>query len=144
MLAVPLVAASQASAGFESKLVCDKKIESGGISRYHPDDPDGGGWSMAACKAGKCEKYSLTEPTAAHKTLPFHTMVKLVFENGKSVIVRINDRGPYWKGRILDLNEVAAEKVGLTKKKGVGRGTLYKCRREVDIPLPEKKSPSGP
>ena len=51
--------------------------------------------------------------TAAHKTLPFGTRVKVTnVHNGRSVIVRINDRGPYIKGRIIDLTPAGARAIG--------------------------------
>jgi rare lipoprotein A len=54
--------------------------------------------------------------TAAHRTLPFGTRVLVTnLKNGKSVIVRINDRGPFTKGRVIDLSLGAAKVVGLTK-----------------------------
>jgi rare lipoprotein A len=54
--------------------------------------------------------------TAAHRTLKFGTRVKVVnLRNGKSVIVRINDRGPFIRGRVIDLAYGAAKVVGLTK-----------------------------
>ena len=60
------------------------------------------------------EKYNMNGKTAAHKTLPFNTRVKVTnLENGKSVIVRINDRGPYKKRRIIDLSVGAAKEIGL-------------------------------
>ncbi len=53
--------------------------------------------------------------TAAHRTLPFGTRVLVTnLRNGKSVIVRINDRGPFTRGRVIDLSFGAAEVVGLT------------------------------
>ena len=59
--------------------------------------------------------------TAAHRTLKFGTRVKVVnLRNGKSVIVRINDRGPFIRGRIIDLAYGAAKVVGLHKS-GVAR-----------------------
>jgi rare lipoprotein A len=62
------------------------------------------------------EIYRATDVTAAHKTLPFNTMVRVTnLKNGKSVIVRINNRGPYIKGRILDLSLVAAQRIDMTK-----------------------------
>lgn len=62
------------------------------------------------------EIYRAGDVTAAHKTLPFNTMVRVTnLKNNKSVIVRINNRGPYVKGRILDLSLVAAQKVGMTQ-----------------------------
>lgn len=52
--------------------------------------------------------------TAAHKTLPFGTKVKVTNKTtGKSVVVRINDRGPFIKGRIIDLSKGAAGKIGM-------------------------------
>ena len=57
--------------------------------------------------------------TAAHKTLPFGTKVKVTnLKNNKSVVVTINDRGPYIKGRIIDLSLAAAEIIDM-KKAGV-------------------------
>lgn len=53
--------------------------------------------------------------TAAHKTLPFGTKVRVTNRNnGRSVVVTINDRGPYIKGRIIDLSKAAAQQVGMT------------------------------
>lgn len=52
--------------------------------------------------------------TAAHKTLPFGTKVLVTNKrNGKSVVVTINDRGPFIKGRIIDLSKAAAAKIGM-------------------------------
>lgn len=63
------------------------------------------------------ERYNQKAMTAAHKTLPLPTLVKVDnLENGKSVIVRVNDRGPYSKGRIIDLTEVAARRLGMIDK----------------------------
>ncbi len=51
--------------------------------------------------------------TAAHRSLPFGTKIKVVNRaNGRSVVVRINDRGPFIKGRVLDLSRAAAEVLG--------------------------------
>ena len=57
------------------------------------------------------------ELTAAHRTLPFGTRLKVTNKrNGKSVIVRINDRGPFIKGRVIDLSKAAAKKLGFIDK----------------------------
>ncbi len=54
--------------------------------------------------------------TAAHKSLPFGTKLKVTNKNnGKSVVVRINDRGPFIKGRIIDLSKAAAGKIGMIR-----------------------------
>ena len=54
--------------------------------------------------------------TAAHRTLPFGTRVRVTnIRNGRSVIVRINDRGPYGRGRIIDVSHTAARELGMIR-----------------------------
>lgn len=68
-------------------------------------------------KTASGETYRHAKLTAAHRTLPFGTQLKVTnLENGKSVIVRVNDRGPFVKGRIIDLSKSAAIKIGLIQK----------------------------
>jgi rare lipoprotein A len=62
-------------------------------------------------KTASGEIFNQNDMTAAHKTLPFGTIVKVSY-NGKSVKVRINDRGPFIKGRTIDLSKAAAQKIG--------------------------------
>lgn len=63
------------------------------------------------------EKYWHSKHTAAHKTLPFNTQVKVTnLSNNKSVIVRINDRGPFVKDRIIDLSKSAAKQLDFIKE----------------------------
>ena len=60
------------------------------------------------------EKYDPDKLTAAHPSLPFGTRVRVTnLKNGRSVVVRINDRGPYRPGRIIDLSARAAREIGL-------------------------------
>ena len=60
------------------------------------------------------EPYDMDELTAAHRTLPFGTRVRVTnLENGRRVVVRINDRGPFRKGRILDVSYAAARRLGM-------------------------------
>ncbi len=60
------------------------------------------------------ERFNKHELTAAHRTLKMGTRVKVTRKkNGRTVIVRINDRGPYSKGRIIDLSEAAARKLDM-------------------------------
>lgn len=60
------------------------------------------------------EPYDKKAMTAAHPSLPFGTRVKVTnLDNGKSVVVRINDRGPHTKKRIIDVSGAAAEKLGM-------------------------------
>jgi rare lipoprotein A (peptidoglycan hydrolase) len=68
------------------------------------------------------EIFSQYRLTAASRTLPMNSMVKVTnLDNGKSVVVRINDRGPYVGNRAIDLSRAAARKIGLTHK---GTGTV--------------------
>jgi rare lipoprotein A len=63
------------------------------------------------------EKFDATQFTAAHRTLPFGTMVEVrSVATGQSVMVRINDRGPSRRSRILDLSEAAASELGMISK----------------------------
>lgn len=58
------------------------------------------------------EKFNMNAYTAAHRTLPFGTKVRVTnLANNKSVVVRINDRGPFVAGRIIDLSYAAAKKI---------------------------------
>jgi rare lipoprotein A len=67
-------------------------------------------------KTASGERYNKKAMTAAHRKLPFNTVVKVTStRTGKSVVVRINDRGPFAKGRIIDLSRAAAEQVGMIK-----------------------------
>lgn len=60
------------------------------------------------------ERFNMYDMTAAHKTLPFGTMVKVTnLNNGKTVTVKINDRGPFAPGRIIDLSSTAAAQVDM-------------------------------
>lgn len=60
------------------------------------------------------ERFNMRAMTAAHKTLPFGTKVRVTNpRNGRAVVVRINDRGPFIRGRTIDLSRSAAEKIGM-------------------------------
>lgn len=62
------------------------------------------------------EKFNMGALTAAHKSMPFGTKLRVTNKrNGKSVVVRINDRGPFIKGRMLDLSKAAATQIGMIK-----------------------------
>lgn len=65
-------------------------------------------------KTASGQKFNMHAMTAAHKTLPFNTKVKVKnLKNGKEVIVTIIDRGPFTKGRIIDVSYAAAKKLGI-------------------------------
>jgi rare lipoprotein A len=78
------------------------------------------------------EAYDPRALTAAHRTLPFGTTVDVARPDGRHVTVRINDRGPHRRGRVIDVSRAAAEQIGLVTD-GVGAVSL----RVVSLP-PEK------
>ena len=90
-------------------------------------------------KTANGEIYRAKDITAAHKTLPFNTMARVTnLKNGKSVIVRINNRGPYIKGRIIDLSLVAAQQIEMTKA-GVVPVRVEVLRRIEVLPKPNRQ-----
>ncbi|QIB35870.1 septal ring lytic transglycosylase RlpA family protein [Ancylobacter pratisalsi] len=67
------------------------------------------------------ERHSAKAMTAAHRSLPFGTKVRVTnVSNGRSVVLRINDRGPFVRGRIIDVSTSAAEILGF-RKRGVAK-----------------------
>ncbi len=71
-------------------------------------------WYGEAQMTASGERFDPRGMTAAHRTLPLGTRVRVTnTRNGRSVIVRINDRGPYGKGRIIDLSEAAAKQLDM-------------------------------
>lgn len=94
---------------------------------YMNGNPHGGGgashqtgkasWYGAAFQGkptASGEAFNMNALTAAHRDLPFGTQVRVTNQNnGRSVVVRINDRGPFVAGRIIDLSRAAAERIGM-------------------------------
>ncbi len=92
------------------------------------------------------ERFSKHKLTAAHPTLAFGTMVKVTnLDNGKSVTVRINDRGPSTKKRIIDVSYAAAKKLGMVAT-GTAQVRIEALKEEVDpaIPASEPESEDTP
>ena len=72
------------------------------------------GQEFAGHRTASGETFNPNALTAAHRTLPFGTRVRVTnSRNGRSVIVRINDRGPFVKGRAIDLSSAAAQAIGM-------------------------------
>ncbi|HMB94243.1 MAG TPA: septal ring lytic transglycosylase RlpA family protein, partial [Rhodothermales bacterium] len=87
--------------------------------------------SLAGNFTASGERYDPQDLTAAHRTLPFGTRLRITnMRNGKSVVVRINDRGPFVKGRGIDLSRAAAELLGIVRR-GIARVTI----QELDTSL---------
>jgi rare lipoprotein A len=71
-------------------------------------------WYALHSMTANGERMNPSAMTAAHKSLPFGTRIKVVNKaNGKSVVVRINDRGPFIRGRVVDLSKAAARSIGM-------------------------------
>jgi rare lipoprotein A len=82
-------------------------LESNGKASYYHDDFNG-------LQTSNGDRYKSTDFTAAHRTFPFNTFLLVTNKkNNKSVVVRVNDRGPFIKSRIIDLSHSAALKVGM-------------------------------
>lgn len=78
-----------------------------GIASYYADKFNGR-------RTANGERFSNSAMTAAHKTLPFGTLVEVTnMRNGRSVVVRVNDRGPYVHARVVDLSKAAARQLGM-------------------------------
>lgn len=88
---------------------CSPKITRTGIASYYAD-------TFQGRPTASGEKYRKGKRTAASRTLPFGTKVKVTnLKNGKTVKVRINDRGPFVKGRMIDLSKKAARRLHMLK-----------------------------
>jgi rare lipoprotein A len=89
----------------------------GGVASYY-------GAELAGHRTASGERFNPGLLTAAHRTLPLGSHVRVTNPaNGKSVVVRINDRGPFHGGRVIDLSKSAAKEIGLVRR-GSGRVEL--------------------
>ena len=87
----------------------------GGVASYY-------GAKFHGRRTASGERFDMNALTAAHKRLPFGSKVRVTNpSNGKSVVVRINDRGPYAHGRTIDLSKAAAQQIGIVSR---GHGSV--------------------
>ena len=85
----------------------DAKTASHGVASYYTE----------GTKTASGEKFNTLEMTAAHPTLPFGTKLRVTnVDSGRSVTVRVNDRGPYVQGRVVDVSYSAADALGMVGK----------------------------
>ncbi len=116
LISIPPATASGIKPGYTQK----------GIASYYHD-------SLHGLKTASGETYNKWASSAAHKSLPLGTKVRVTkLSNGRSIVVRINDRGPFVKGRIIDLSRRAAQDLGIIKS------GLAKVKVEV-LSLPRRK-----
>ncbi len=89
-----------------AELVQESEID-GGIASYYGNE-------LAGNRTASGETFDPGQLTAAHRTLPFGTMVRVTnVATGDSVVVRINDRGPFAHGRVIDVSHAAAREIGM-------------------------------
>lgn len=100
-----------------------------GLASYYHD-------SLAGNLTANGERYDPSAMTAAHRSLPFGTVVDVVRRDGRYVRVRINDRGPYVDGRIVDLSRQAATALDMLREGVVEVGLFL-----VALPPPKTSQP---
>ncbi|MCV0394951.1 MAG: septal ring lytic transglycosylase RlpA family protein [Rhizobiaceae bacterium] len=88
-----------------------------GVGTGHASAQCGGAsWYALTSKTASGERMNPQAMTAAHRSLPFGSKVVVTNQrNGRSVVVRINDRGPFIRGRVIDLSKAAAQKLGFVR-----------------------------
>ncbi|MBO9152851.1 septal ring lytic transglycosylase RlpA family protein [Chitinophaga sp. GCM10012297] len=102
---------------------CSRKVTQSGKASYYADKFQGR-------KTASGETFKQNRMTAAHQTLPFGTKVKVTnLDNGKTIKVRVNDRGPFVSGRIIDLSKKAARKLGMVQAGVANVKIKYKKKR---------------
>jgi rare lipoprotein A len=102
---------------------CAKVMTQQGKASYYAD-------KFKGRRTASGEKFRQHKRTAASLTIPLGTKVRVTnLENGKSVKVRINDRGPYVKGRILDLSKKAARRIDMLREGVVPVRLRYKLKK---------------
>ena len=91
-------------------------------------------------KTANGEKYNKYAITAAHRRIPFNSLVEVKnLDNGKSLMVRVNDRGPFIKGRIIDVSRTAAEMLGMIRS-GTAKVEIRMVKEAGKLPI----STTGP
>lgn len=126
--ATPKTPAMTTSSSGHAAVAVPPKHEERGQASYYSD-------RLAGRSTASGEPYAPKELTAAHRTLPFGTIVRIWRpKNGRAIEVRINDRGPHVRGRIVDLSRRGAEAIGLIRD-GVDDVVLT----VVSLPPPKPK-----
>lgn len=87
--------------------IVDETEIDGGMASYYGNE-------LAGNRTANGERFDPRQLTAAHRSLPFGSMVRVTnTSNGDSVVVRINDRGPFSRGRVIDVSQAAAREIGM-------------------------------
>ncbi len=120
-----LGAGVEARAGFLEELSGPSQA---GVASYYAD-------SFHGRRTSSGDRYDRNAFSAAHRTLPLGTRVRVTdIDSGESVVVQVNDRGPFGRGRVIDLSRAAAAEIGLTRK-GVAEVRLDVLNRSEPLTL---------
>ena len=112
----------------------DQFYDETGIASWYGED-------FHAKDTANGERYDMDALTAAHRTLPMPTVVRVTnLENGRSLRLRVNDRGPYARGRIIDVSRRAANLLGFSNKGTARVRVQYEGRAEVGAAPPQDES----
>ena len=108
------------SAAAQDMEIAGDPVAAADVATDNPETDIGGGTAsyygneLAGNRTANGERFNPRDLTAAHRTLPFGSMVRVTnISNGDSVIVRINDRGPFSHGRVIDVSHAAAQEIGM-------------------------------
>ena len=116
-----------------------KKKSKGGKGRNCVAQDGGASWygpGFNGNRTANGERFNQNDMTAAHKTIKFNSLVRVTYQ-GRSVVVRINDAGPFIRGRVIDLSKAAAQELGLIAA-GHGQVKLEILRCGAEEPVEEK------
>ena len=118
LLAIPVAAQEQNA---------DDSTEIGsGMASYYGDE-------LAGNRTASGERFDPDELTAAHRTLAFGSRVRVTnMANGKSVVVHINDRGPFSRGRVIDVSHAAAREIGMHRS-GTAKVSMTLLDADADV-----------
>ena len=115
-LVMPLMLVASAAAQDTDAADMETEID-GGMASYYGNE-------LAGNRTASGERFDPGQLTAAHRTLPFGSKVRVTnMSTGDSVIVRINDRGPFSRGRVIDVSHAAAREIGM-QRSGTARVKL--------------------
>jgi rare lipoprotein A len=107
VMALPLLLAIPAAA--QEQNASDDTDVGSGMASYYGDE-------LAGNRTASGERFDPDQLTAAHRTLAFGSRVRVTnLANGRSVIVRINDRGPFSRGRVIDVSDAAAREIDMRR-----------------------------
>jgi peptidoglycan lytic transglycosylase len=110
VFALSILALAMGCAASRPRLEANRGAVQVGYASYYTTGDYGG-------RTASGERFDDRRLTAAHRTLPFGTRVKVTnLENGRSIVLTINDRGPFRKGRVIDVSKRAAKKLGFLRQ----------------------------